>query len=593
MRDRLQADHLAALEGIAQGLDVRDGDARRAERPEQPGFGLFHAAELGRIHGVDRVLPIPADVDIAGDRVLSPYREGGALPRRRHIHDKPGRIEAVVLTGLCLELALCPHVCQRGADGVAGRVVQMVVRVLGQRPPIAGQKGQSLSFILDCHLFQRVSGHVQQGDAPVLGLAGGDELLSVDGNELNDTLDYDFYTDSKSFHLKARVADGIREWDVRREERGPFGCDFSTYLGDQKHSCSNHCMFCFIDQLPPGMRESLYFKDDDERLSFLFGNYITMTNMQDHEIERIIKMHISPINISVHTTNPQLRVRMLANKRGGEVLKYLPRLVQGGIAVNCQLVLCRGINDGDELRRTLTDLLELTPMVQSVAAVPCGVTDYRQNLFKQIPYDAETSAAVIDILEEFGDECKRRHGKRIIYPSDEWYLKAGRPIPDPEFYEDYDQLENGVGMMSLFRQEFLAELDKPHRIYGTKKLDVVTGTMAAPLIIEMMEELHRQYPMIEVTVHPIRNKFFGGNVGVAGLVTATDIIAQCEGKLTSGTLGVPAVMLREEKDTFLDDVTITQLGERLGVKVEVLPVGGGDEARALLRSGLHIARRKR
>ena len=194
-------------------------------------------------------------------------------------------------------------------------------------------------------------------EAEALGLAGGDELLSVDGNELNDTLDYDFYTDSKSFHLKAKVADGIREWDVRREERGPFGCDFSTYLGDQKHSCSNHCMFCFIDQLPPGMRESLYFKDDDERLSFLFGNYITMTNMQDHEIDRIIKMHISPINISVHTTNPQLRVRMLANKRGGEVLKYLPRLVEGGIAVNCQLVLCRGINDGNELRRTLTDLL--------------------------------------------------------------------------------------------------------------------------------------------------------------------------------------------------------------------------------------------
>ena len=245
------------------------------------------------------------------------------------------------------------------------------------------------------------------------------------------------------------------------------------------------------------------------------------------------------------------------------------------------------------LRRTLTDLLELTPMVQSVAAVPCGVTDYRQNLFKQTPYDAATSAEVIDIMEEFGDECKRRHGKRIIYPSDEWYLKAGRPIPPPEFYEDYDQLENGVGMMSLFREEFLAELDKPHRVYGSKKLDVVTGTMAAPLIIEMMDELHRQYPMIEVTVHPIQNKFFGGNVGVAGLVTATDIIAQCEGKMTSGTLGVPAVMLREEKDTFLDDITTAQLAERLGVKVEVLPVGGGDEARALLRSGLHIARRKR
>ena len=435
---------------------------------------------------------------------------------------------------------------------------------------------------------------VEEGsEAAVLGLAGGDELLSVDGNELNDTLDYDFYTDSKSFHLKARVADGIREWDVRREERGPFGCDFSTYLGDQKHSCSNHCMFCFIDQLPPGMRESLYFKDDDERLSFLFGNYITMTNMQDHEIDRIIKMHISPINISVHTTNPQLRVRMLANKRGGEVLKYLPRLVEGGIAVNCQLVLCRGVNDGDELRRTLADLLELTPMVQSIAAVPCGITDYRKNLYPQVPYDAKTSAEVIDIMEEFGDECKRRHGKRIIYPSDEWYLKAGRPIPAPEFYEDYDQLENGVGMMRLFEEEFLAELDKPHRVYGTKDLDVVTGTMAAPLITRMMEELHRQYPMITVHVHTIQNRFFGGNVGVTGLITATDIIAQCAGKLATKTLGIPAVMLREEKDTFLDDITVEQLGQQLGVKVEVLPTAGGDEARALLRSGLHIARRRK
>ena len=246
-----------------------------------------------------------------------------------------------------------------------------------------------------------------------------------------------------------------------------------------------------------------------------------------------------------------------------------------------------------ELRRTLGDLLELTPMVQSIAAVPCGVTDYRQNLFKQTPYDAETSAAVIDIMEEFGDECKRRHGKRIIYPSDEWYLKAGRPIPAPEFYEDYDQLENGVGMMRLFEDEFRAELDRPHRIYGTKQIDVVTGTMAGPLITELMDELHRQYPMIDVKVHVVKNNFFGGNVGVAGLVPATDIIAQCEGKLKSGTLGIPAVMLREEKDTFLDDMTIAQLGERLGVKVEVLPVSGGDEAKAMLRTGLHISRRRR
>ena len=429
--------------------------------------------------------------------------------------------------------------------------------------------------------------------AQQLGLGPGDELLSVDGNPLNDALDYEFYTDSSSFHLKARIQGAVQEWDVHREARGPFGCDFATYLGDEKHSCSNHCMFCFIDQLPPGMRESLYFKDDDERLSFLFGNYITMTNMQDHEIDRIIKMHISPINISVHTTNPQLRVRMLANRRGGETLKYLDRLVEGGIEVNCQLVLCRGINDGDELRRTLTDLLKLTPMVQSIAAVPCGITDYRKNLYPQVPYDAASSAEVIDILEEFGDECKARHGKRIIYPSDEWYLNAGRPLPPAEFYEDYAQLENGVGMWRLFEQEFLAELDKPHRVYGSKKMDVVTGTLAAPLIEAMMAELHRQYPMIEVTVHPIQNKFFGGNVSVAGLVTATDILAQCKGKLQSSVLGVPEVMLRSERDMFLDSVTVDELAQQLGVKIEILPSGGGDEARALLRSGLHIARRRR
>ena len=433
----------------------------------------------------------------------------------------------------------------------------------------------------------------EHSPAQRLGLEPGCSLLAIDGNPLNDALDYQFYTSAPHFTLTICQNGAQQQISVEKGEYEPFGCNFKTYLGDEKHSCANHCMFCFIDQLPPGMREPLYFKDDDERLSFLYGNYITMTNLTDREVERIIKLHISPIFISVHTTNPQLRVRMLANKRGGEVLKYLPRLVEGGIAVNCQLVLCRGINDGEELRRTLGDLLELTPMVQSIAAVPCGVTDYRQNLFKQTPYDAETSAAVIDIMEEFGDECKRRHGKRIIYPSDEWYLKAGRPIPPAEFYEDFDQLENGVGMMRLFEDEFRAELDRPHRIYGTKQIDVVTGTMAGPLITEMMNELHRQYPMIDVKVHVVKNNFFGGNVGVAGLVTATDIIAQCEGKLESGTLGIPAVMLREEKDTFLDDMTIAQLGERLGVKVEVLPVSGGDEAKALLRTGLHISRRRR
>ena len=419
-------------------------------------------------------------------------------------------------------------------------------------------------------------------EAEVLGLGPGDELLSVDENELNDSLDYDFYTDSKSFHLKARVADGIREWDVQRTERGPFGCDFQTYLGDQKHSCSNHCMFCFIDQLPPGMRESLYFKDDDERLSFLFGNYITMTNMQDHEIDRIIKMHISPINISVHTTNPQLRVRMLANKRGGEVLDYLPRLAAGGIELNCQLVLCRGVNDGDELRRTLTDLLALRPQVGSIAAVPAGVTDYRKGLYKLTPYDKETAAATLDILEEFAQKCRAEYGRSVIYPSDEWYLTAERPLPPAEFYDAFAQLEDGVGMWRLYHDTFLEELENHTGLVLPHSMDVVTGTLAGPLIRECADALMQKYPQVKITVHEIKNEYFGGNVSVAGLVTGTDIIKQCSGKLHSDLLAVPEVMIRDEKGQFLDDITLEELGRALGCRAVSIPTDGGGCCKAML-----------
>lgn len=425
-----------------------------------------------------------------------------------------------------------------------------------------------------------------------LGLAPGDELLEVDGNPINDMLDYQFYTDSPRFSLSARRAGAACRFDVEKDPYAPFGCNFATYLADGKHSCTNHCMFCFIDQMPPNMRQSLYFKDDDERLSFLFGNYITLTNMAEHEIDRIIKMHISPINISVHTTDPVLRTRMLANKRGGETLAYVEKLAKAGIAINCQLVLCRGINDGPALEKTLTDLLALGPAVQSIAAVPAGLTRYRDRLYPLTPYDAASSVPVLETLEAYGNASKAKTGRRVVYPSDEWYLCAGRPLPEADFYEDYAQLENGVGMWRLFREEFLAELARPHRVFGKKDMDVVTGTLAGPLITEMMDELHRQYPMITVHVHPIRNDFFGGNVSVAGLVTGQDILAQCKGRLHSGTLGVPEVMLRAEKDKFLDDMTPAQLGEALGVKVELLPVGGGEEARALLRSGLHLARRR-
>lgn len=415
-----------------------------------------------------------------------------------------------------------------------------------------------------------------------LGIGPGCVLLAADGNELADALDYQFYTVASSFRLRVCRGAGPEELLVEKEEYEPLGCNFKTYLGDDKHSCANHCMFCFIDQLPKGMRESLYFKDDDERLSFLFGNYITMTNLSDHEVDRIIKMHISPIFISVHTTNPALRVRMLANKRGGETLQYLDRFAAGGIEMNCQLVLCRGINDGDELERTLTDLLALCPQLGSVAAVPSGVTSYRKGLYKLTPYDRESAAKTLDIMEKYSSRCREKYGRSIVYPSDEWYLLAERPMPPAEFYDDYAQLEDGVGMWRLYHDDFLKELAAPHRFVRPRRLDVVTGTLAAPLITDMANTLHKKYPQVQVAVHAIQNDYFGGNVSVAGLVTGTDIIKQCKGKLKSKLLAVPEVMLRDEKDMFLDDITTEQLAQALDCKVKVIPCDGGSGCRAYL-----------
>ena len=419
-------------------------------------------------------------------------------------------------------------------------------------------------------------------EAEALGLAGGDELLSVDGNELNDTLDYDFYTDSKSFHLKAKVADGIREWDVRREERGPFGCDFSTYLGDQKHSCSNHCMFCFIDQLPPGMRESLYFKDDDERLSFLFGNYITMTNMQDHEIDRIIKMHISPINISVHTTNPELRCRMMGNRFAGESLSLLRRFAEAGIRLECQLVLCPGYNDGDELIRSMADLAVLGDAVESVAAVPVGLTKYREGLEPLRLFTKEEAAAVIDAVEAFGGRMLAERGSRVFFPADEFYLKAGRPIPEAAFYEDMAQLENGVGLTALLFKEFREALAACEETPEGTRMTIATGVAAAPLLRMLIDEAGKKWDNLHVDVMAVRNVFFGETITVAGLVTGGDLIRQLKGR-TAPVLLIPDAMLRHEKDRFLDDVQPGDVERELGVELRVVPVDGAALLQELLR----------
>ena len=378
--------------------------------------------------------------------------------------------------------------------------------------------------------------------AQALGLDAGCTLLAIDGHPLRDALDYQFYSTPARFALEICRDGERRTVQVEKGEYEPFGCNFQTYLGDEKHSCANHCMFCFIDQLPPGMREPLYFKDDDERLSFLFGNYITLTNLTDREIDRIIEMHISPIFVSVHTTNPELRVRMLANKRGGETLQYLPKLAAGGIELNCQLVLCRGINDGAELRRTLDDLLALRPQVGSIAVVPAGVTAYRQGLYKLQAYDRATAAQTLDILEEYSRRCRAQYGRSIVYPSDEWYLTAGREVPPAEFYDDFAQLEDGVGMWRLYHDTFLEELAAYRGLVLPHGIDVVTGTLAAPLIEQSMQALMQRAAPAGMTARVIAANNIVNALFMALAALAAALAVKCFALSVSGIFLAVAVV---------------------------------------------------
>ena len=410
----------------------------------------------------------------------------------------------------------------------------------------------------------------------------GATLLSIDGNEIHDMLDYEFFSQGSELELSVMRSGALEYLQISKEEYQPLGCCFQSYLIDKKHSCCNKCIFCFIDQLPKGLRDTLYFKDDDERLSFLFGNYVTLTNLSAREVERIKAMHISPINISVHTVDPELRVKMMKNKNAGAVLRYIDEFAEAGIEMNCQLVLCRDVNDGDALRRSIEKLASLYPHVKSIAAVPAGLTRYREGLYPITAYDKESAAQVLDILEEYGEKFREQYGVRIVYPGDEWFLLAQRPIPKAEYYDEYLQLENGVGMWRLFHDEFMNALGTRHRVLWPRRMDVVTGELAYPLIKMLTETLCSIYPRVHVRVHMIKNEFFGGNVTVAGLITGTDILKQVKGKLCSHTLLIPEVMLREEKDKFLDDVTLSDLERKLHVKTRILPQDGGEVVQMLL-----------
>lgn len=412
----------------------------------------------------------------------------------------------------------------------------------------------------------------------------GDILLSINGHDINDVLDYRFYLAEKKIVLKLHRDADIIDVTIKKGEYDDIGLIFETYLMDCKHSCRNKCIFCFIDQLPKGMRDTLYFKDDDSRLSFLMGNYITLTNLTDEDVERIIKMKTSPINISVHTTDPDLRVRMMRNKNAGKVLSYMNRFADAGIMLNCQIVLCKGVNDRENLKRTMCDLVKLVPHLVGVSIVPAGITDHRDGLFPLEPFTAEETSEIIDTVNAFADECLEKYGSRLFFCSDEMYLKCRREIPDEEYYEGYPQIENGVGMIRSMKTEFDEELEflSEYDTEKKRKISIATGVAAYDFICSLVDELSRRIPTFECRVYRIENKFFGKNITVAGLITGTDLLEQLKGKDLGDCLYLPAVMLRREGDRFLDDMTPEELSKALNVKIVTTECSGADFIAKLL-----------
>ncbi len=415
------------------------------------------------------------------------------------------------------------------------------------------------------------------------GVRPGETLLSVDGKPVNDVLDYGFYTTAARLLLAVQDGNGaVRELRVHKKEYEELGLESESFLMDRQHSCANRCIFCFIDQLPPGLRESLYFKDDDERLSFLFGNYITLTNLSDHEIDRIIEMRIAPVNISVHTTDPSLRCRMMGNRFAGDKLRYLNKLAQAGIDINCQIVLCPGYNDGPQLEKTLADLTALHPAVRSIACVPVGLTAHRQNLTALTAFDRQSGLAVLETVERWAARCREQYGENLVHAADEFYLMANRPIPPLARYDELLQLENGVGMLAQLAEEFHAAVAAEEGDSDPHEAVVVTGTLAAAPLEKLFGALRDRFPGFHCEIIPIRNDFFGGNVSVSGLVTATDIQKQLAGRaLRAGRILIPENMLRREGDMFLDSVTLEELAQRLGKPLRVVG-DGGDLVDALL-----------
>lgn len=415
------------------------------------------------------------------------------------------------------------------------------------------------------------------------GIKADDVLISINCNEIMDVLDYQFYADESKLLLEIERNGKKRSVSLKKKDYEDLGLNFCTYLMDEQKPCRNKCVFCFIDQLPKGLRDSLYFKDDDSRLSFLFGNYITLTNISEHEVDRIIKMHISPINISVHTTNPELRNRMMHNRFAGDSLKVLYRLAEAGTKINCQLVLCPGWNDGDELKKTLDDLTSLYPSVQSIAAVPLGMTKFRDGLEKLTPYNKESARATVSIIEEYGDKCLKKYGTRIVYAADEFYLKAELPMPDEDYYEEYAQLDNGVGMCTLLKSEFVQAVNEENMPYDESvNVSIATGTAAYPLLRELVDIAKKKWHNLNCKVFEIKNNFFGESITVSGLITGRDLISQLKNQDLGNTLLLPSSMFRAQGDIMLDDTSVNDIETALNVRVRITQNDGFDLLSAIL-----------
>ena len=410
-----------------------------------------------------------------------------------------------------------------------------------------------------------------------LELEPGDVLVSINGQPVEDVFDYRYLMNDEVVELLIRKKNG-EEWEleVENDYEDDLGVEFENSLMDDYRSCSNHCIFCFIDQMPPNMRETLYFKDDDSRLSFLQGNYVTLTNMSEYDLDRIIKFHLSPINVSFQTMNPELRCKMLHNRFAGDALKKVDKLYQGGVIMNGQIVLCKGVNDRDELEYSLEKLSEYAPVLQSVSVVPVGLSKYRDGLYPLEPFDREDAEYLIEQVERWQKIMMERHGIHFIHASDEWYILAGKKLPEETRYDGYLQLENGVGMMRLLETEVkerLAGLEGDNREFTAS---VATGKLAAPFIQQYMKLIQEKFPNIKVNVYTIRNDFFGERITVSGLITGADLREQLKDRELGEKILIPCNMLRSGEDVFLDDLTVDDIREALGTELVVVDEPGAD-----------------